>query len=62
LFCFERDPHGLSHPFQTAKVLRKLFRRVGHRTDQEGSEGATPAGSGSKHLHMLVFGWICRLK
>jgi hypothetical protein len=21
LFCFERDPHGLSHPFQTAKVL-----------------------------------------
>jgi hypothetical protein len=21
LFCFERDPHGLSHPFQKAKVL-----------------------------------------
>jgi hypothetical protein len=24
LFCFERDPHGLSHSFQTAKVLRFL--------------------------------------
>jgi hypothetical protein len=22
LFCFERDSHGLSHPFQKAKLLR----------------------------------------
>jgi hypothetical protein len=22
LFCFERDPHGLSHPFQRAKLVR----------------------------------------
>jgi len=24
LFCFERDPHGLSHPFQKAKLLRNV--------------------------------------
>jgi hypothetical protein len=24
VFCFERDPHGLSHPFQTAKLLQKV--------------------------------------
>jgi len=22
VFCFEGDPHGLSHPFQKAKLLR----------------------------------------
>jgi hypothetical protein len=25
LFCFEGDPHGLSHPFQKAKLLPRSF-------------------------------------
>jgi len=24
VFCFSRDPRGLSHPFQRAKLLRKM--------------------------------------
>jgi cob(I)alamin adenosyltransferase len=24
VFCFERDPHGLSHPFQKAKLLNSV--------------------------------------
>jgi hypothetical protein len=28
VFCFWRDPHGLSHPFQRAKLLQSVLLRI----------------------------------
>jgi hypothetical protein len=27
-FCFEKDPHGLSHPFQKAKLSRDVHKPI----------------------------------
>jgi hypothetical protein len=39
LFCFERDPHGLSHPFQTAKVLFEMNFSIEFRSHPDPKEG-----------------------
>jgi hypothetical protein len=42
LFCSKRDPHGLSHPFQEAKLLGKLAECI-----KEESHGKSVQAAGS---------------